>query len=497
MLRSFTTRALIACICLAPAAVAWGDVSWQADSGNSNLILDLNAFEELGVVVKGNDAAQPGVFRIDLVGPAAFGVDTHEGAITSTTGGTLMHNGGLTFAATKAGIGLNVESLALDIPAGNEISGIHINNASTGETLLVADGVRAVYAPTSQVLVFEGGSLRGTKAMAVALDDDRLDGAVLGSLHARFVMAWAGGDDPANDPGFPLAGGAPRGGNNGTDCHAATGQDVIVGELYASVSNPASQNIGGVWYDTFSVGTTSCNIGDTVLTWEGSSGTVHPVIGQNCFRLMNGRFEQIGQSWLKHGFTVAAGNACGCGCTGPGGPTLYPGCSDPYGATLNNSQGSIKPKWRVNPTTGVHDHNESAPAITGDASRRLQVRHSDVDPTLNPGAVYFVEGQYVHEEDAQTANDNNNASYRQITVASAGTNEYTFSLAGSTIREQAGLRAWQDTDASVTETDVEVPNDGLYIVASNACRRSDQSGSAHDGKGGQVSPRPLLPFACR
>lgn len=467
MLRIFGSRALIACVCLAPVAIAMGDVSWQAEEGTSSLVLDSAALEQFGIVAKGDDSLQPGVFRAALIGPSNLSIDSNHGEIRSTSGGALVQSAGLTLTSSKIGTQLQLDNIAIVVEAGDDITSLVINDAATGEAMFRVDAVRAVFAPVSRVLALEGGSLVGTKALAKSLGIEALSGAVMGRLHARFVMAWAGGDDPSTDPGYPAAGGAPRGGNNGTDCHAATGQDVIVGSLY-NIDNPSSQNISGVWYDTFSVGTASCNIGDAILTWQGSGGTVHPVIGQNCFRLKDGRFEQIGQSWLKHGFTVAAGNECGCGCTGPGGPTLYPGCSDPYGATLNNSQSSIKPKWRVNPTTGVHDHNESAPAITGSASRRLQVRHSDIDPALNAGAVYFHEGQYVHQEDAQSGNDDNNASYRQVTVSSSGSNEYSFSLAGTTMREQCGIRAWQDTDPTVTESDVEVPNEGLYIVASKA-----------------------------
>ena len=67
-------------------------------------------------------------------------------------------------------------------------------------------------------------------------------------------------------------------------------------------------------YYAYSFGTTSCNEGNVPLAWlSPSGGQVN--IAQNIFRLHNGRFEQIGQSWLKHGFTALQGNTCGCGCS--------------------------------------------------------------------------------------------------------------------------------------------------------------------------------------
>ncbi|MCA9256860.1 MAG: hypothetical protein KDA33_14525 [Phycisphaerales bacterium] len=268
-------------------------------------------------------------------------------------------------------------------------------------------------------------------------------------------------------PDVPLHDLIARGAGIGSVCNQPIGPDVIVGNLH---DLRRWGTVGG--QTSYSVGTTSCNIGDEWLDWL-DNNVNHPVIAQDMFKYepfsvgnSNGRFKQLGQSWLKHGFTVAAGSAC-CSCTGPGGPTLYPGCSDPYGGGLNNSQGSIKPKWRVNPTTGAHVHG-SNPSYTGDVARRLMVRHSDIDPTLNPSSIFFIEGQYIHEEDAGLGNDNNNASYRQLSISAAGANEYTASVTGTTQREECGIRAWQDTDPGVTETDAEVPNDGLYIVAAKA-----------------------------
>ena len=57
----------------------------------------------------------------------------------------------------------------------------------------------------------------------------------------------------------------------------------------------------------FAVGTDSCNNGDVPIDWFSLPETDHPVVPQNLYRMSGGtdgseRFEQIGQSWVKHTF---------------------------------------------------------------------------------------------------------------------------------------------------------------------------------------------------
>ena len=62
---------------------------------------------------------------------------------------------------------------------------------------------------------------------------------------------------------------------------------------------------------------------DQPLDWFALPNTDHPVIPQNLYRMSGGannneRFEQIGQSWLKHAFTALEGTVCGFGCNTSG-----------------------------------------------------------------------------------------------------------------------------------------------------------------------------------
>src|SRR5688572_7627793 len=105
------------------------------------------------------------------------------------------------------------------------------------------------------------------------------------------------------------------------------GPDVTVIDVTEVGNFTASGPEGG--YRGYAIGTNSCNIGNQHLWWCNEntaycSDEQHPVIAQNLYRLTNvdhdgsgatptvPRFEQIGMSWLKHGFfsTNSANAAC-------------------------------------------------------------------------------------------------------------------------------------------------------------------------------------------
>lgn len=249
----------------------------------------------------------------------------------------------------------------------------------------------------------------------------------------------------------------------------ADGPDVIVGDLHQIqqwTTGPIIED--GVSYRSYSVGTTSCNLGDTPLAWIQES-TQHPVIPQNMYRLKNGRLEQVGMSWLKHGFCALQGTVCGtCQPYAPGCPDhLGVGCSDPYSSSLNGSQGNLGPRYEVNAFTGEFIWPFATRFQTGNAIyKRLRVAQSDL---ANPGALYFVEALYIHPEDAAFGNQANNASYRRITLNATS---FAPTLQGTTQRMIPAIQAWRDhgngvdtPDVNVVVAPADVPAEGRFWIA--------------------------------
>lgn len=259
---------------------------------------------------------------------------------------------------------------------------------------------------------------------------------------------------------------------------ALPGADVIVGDLTGPENH--TPGTGDTGYDSIAVGTDSCNIGTVDLNWHTASNSIyswdnrHPVISQNLFRLHNGRFEQIGQAWLKHGFTALTQNLCGT-CNGNGGEVLGVGCSDPYSANLNGTQSGLGPKWQVNAATGIFRYPfTNSPDTPTTTFKRLRFRVADVDPATYSGALYFAEGHYVAGDDAAAGNDDNNASYRRVTMTQASPTNYTAAYSGATVRQLPAIYAWQAAEPTVTIVTVDVPNDGRFIVA---CKVTNLGGS--------------------
>jgi len=237
------------------------------------------------------------------------------------------------------------------------------------------------------------------------------------------------------------------------------GSDVIIADLQSVIRYGRKDGI-----TAYSVGTNACNIGDQRASWIKYTNQ-HPLIFSSIYRLKDGRFEEIGMSWVKHGFFALSKSLCGPCLDPTNGSQLGVGCSDPYSAYLNGVQGNMSLRSDANAHTGYFPYPWSAPDWDDITDKRMQVHDVDIDPDLNEDAWYFVQGHYIHPDDAAAGTHDNNASYRPVSVLEPSPNDFNVVVIGVTQRQQPGIRAWQDTDNSVVETDIRVPGEGYFILA--------------------------------
>ncbi len=245
---------------------------------------------------------------------------------------------------------------------------------------------------------------------------------------------------------------------------AAVGPDVTVFE-FTDIDSWGSAD----GFAAYSIGTNACNRGNAPLNWcdqtsgcaPGASTNDHPVIAQNLYRLKNGRFDQIGMSWLKHGF--ASLNGRDARCTGPAGQTcesppagenqLGVGCMDPYVAFQNGSP-PLGRRSEVNAANGDYPYPYSVVKATEVYDQRIKVLTTALDPALNVGATYWAEAHYISPHDALAGNGLNNASYRQVTVGEGPS--YPLTMTGTFFERQPAINAWKQQDPSVTLTNADV-----------------------------------------
>ncbi|MFN0008986.1 MAG: hypothetical protein ACKVXR_13875 [Planctomycetota bacterium] len=250
-------------------------------------------------------------------------------------------------------------------------------------------------------------------------------------------------------------------------CGASTGPDVVIGDLNSILNTSTS---GGV--DALALGTTACNVGTQIVNWVGPTNA-HPVIRQNLYRYKlvggAGRFEQVGRSWVKHGFGAAQDSYC-CTCQGNGDAQhLGVGCSDPYDASTNGTQSILGPNWQVNSHTGVFPYPPADPPHGSDAVyRRCQVALSDLEVTGGSSTTrYFGEGHFVTADDAQAGNGNNNASWCELNVT-GGPSDFDFGFASTTHQGQPAIYSWGQVEAGVDLVELQVQGDGLLVLGARA-----------------------------
>lgn len=326
-----------------------------------------------------------------------------------------------------------------------------LRDGKTGFTFFNIEGQSVEYLGDERALKISNGRMLISEEFAAELGRPQDAGSIVGEISLKTTMkaiqvTQIVDGEVASDSLPPVDG--PSAGTN-------PGPDVIVGDLSGLAEFGASGSRVGL-----AVATDSCNLGTEPLNWFANPANDHPLIPQNLYRMSGGsgndeRFEQIGQSHVKHGFTALQQNLCNLGCVShPNGTRLGSGCSDPYSSSLNAGPNLGSRAW-INPFTGAFPRNDSATPNNNHAghshdgtSHRILTEASDLATSQNPGATYYAESTYVtpHEYSWCQANPTqcnmfNNTSYRRFNVG-GNASPFSFSAVGSTVRSQTAINAW-------------------------------------------------------
>ena len=387
------------------------------------------------------------------------------------------------YSALPAVLAASLKRLTVEKFRLGQGSDLAVRDGNTGFTFFNIEGHQYDYDANAQSLTITNGRLLISKELARVIGRPCDTRSVVGTISIGAVM------QPIETT--QLANGQPQSAMMPPAQHSLSpgapsltqGPDLIVGELEAvDQLGSAGTQVG------LAIGTDSCNNGDQPVDWFALPDTDHPVVPQNLYRMSAGadnteRFEQVGQSWVKHTFFALEDNICGLGCNMSGcetGTHLCPGCSDPYVVSLNGDQNSIGSRAWINPFTGSFpsNANDHTGHVHDGVSHRILVEMDDLNTTLNPGATYFGEAAYISPHEytwCQThsgeCNMFNNFSYRQFSV-SGGPTLFTFTPVTSTVQMQPAIQAWITTGATVTQIEPDSGNDGIFFVAYKITRLS-------------------------
>ncbi len=435
---------------------------------NGTATIDLDFGKINGEVAKARNTS----LRFDVEPNAFFKVlvfnDEFRGSLPSSMRIVPQSSVKLPASLSSSSNQMVVESL----PWGGEYD-MAVRDGKTGFTFFNMEGYQFEYDAAQNLLNIVGGRLLMSEEYAAQLGRPSDAGKVVGDISISTKMRSIETSTVAN--GEVTADVLPA--STSPETGTVPGPDVIVGDLTGLVQYGITGTQVGL-----SVGTDSCNFGTVDLGWFANPNNDHPVIPQNLYRMSGGagndeRFEQIGQSSVKHAFTALTNNICSLGCNGIGGSRLGSGCSDPYTSSLNSGPSLGSRAW-INPFTGFFPRNDSGTpnnshsgaghATDSGAGHRVRTEIADLTPSLNPGATYYAESQYVtpHEYVWCQANPTqcnmfNNVSYRRYNVVNS-VSPFSFSPAAATVRQKTAISSWPGSTSSEVRPD---SADGLAAIA--------------------------------
>ncbi|HVT10892.1 MAG TPA: hypothetical protein VHE55_01390 [Fimbriimonadaceae bacterium] len=385
-------------------------------------------------------------FQIDF---SNLKYELNNGRVSRFDGGSFSHKGGFKLVSGKNSV--DADQFIIN-PSTNLADGLELvvdtkKEAYTAFNLLHSS---ATYMFKERQVVDGNLDLVITLRCAQELGRPDLAGMTIGYLKVIGNSDPIDGGDYPTEPKADTSGPAPQG-----------NLDLALSDMggISWIAHTGSYPNG---LNALTAYTTSCNVGSVNVPWNPPMATTHPGIILSLYMVNNGRFEQIGTSWVKHGFYATNTNQCGV-CNTSGGYYLGPACSDTYGGGNNDDQYYLSGRDEWNAFTGVwtcqgswfsNYVNDCTRRNTGSGlsstDHRLTARDADLGVS---GAQYYYEARYMNPNDINTYN---NLASRTCTMHWTGS-QWSFNTTDSAEVQGPAINRWGEKRALAqpnTEGDV-------------------------------------------
>jgi len=460
---------------------AAADESWEVRSGVVHLLFNVDLLHDLGIDldVAGAEIASPDphlrkpYWTLAILAGSDLAFQTERGIVQSRggTGGAIRLSGALLLRDRASGRETRLDALEI---AHEPASPVVPQGPRGTDRLLLRSGTSGLVFCDLRHGMFDFRqrprlevhylNARISAVWAEAIGRPELAGWVIGMAEVRAGVeriSATGSAEPPSPPNF----------TSGTlDVRLGSLDDIQMVNrvgLYPSGRNALAMS------------TTSCNVGTVDVPWLAPMQENHPLIHLALYRLLDGRFEQLGVSWLKHGYYALSDADC-APCQHPSdGSFLGVGCSDTYDVYNNSYQDLFGPRSEVNAYTGTWECTGShfADGQPDCVWRHLGEGHGPLDHLLvvgdhdlgNPGATYVYEARYIVAGDQ---NPTNNWGHRHCTMAwSGGAWVFQTPASGNPLVEGPALMDW---GAPTTTVDV-APGDGQVLLAAKVTQIGDST----------------------
>jgi len=268
------------------------------------------------------------------------------GIITKITNGHLSINTNVSLTHSKTT--LNINSLKLlptpIVNQGDIVNFVLIDN--NNNKLFTASSIHLEFDIEKKLMKMSNIDLIATKTLAKLLKSPHIAGEVIAQLHvysnliipkdAKTSLKSVQAISCATNPIWPPAGEVDvtlLNVSQLTHVGSVTPERIIIAPS-ASLKNIGTADVA--WYWKFSG------------SFPPYNNDQHPYLNWSIYREIDGRFEQIGLSGIKHAFYTLNTN---CSC--PGGQVLGLECEDVYGVGNNDSNVDLGPRQELDSFTGI------------------------------------------------------------------------------------------------------------------------------------------------